>query len=198
MVYTHRRIVRIANESVSHVEALKRSSRGFGTCKDEAHRLCRQSFARPHRGASDRLVVRACVNPLVIVGWMALSTLLLAGFLMPLFSIQSYGLLAILIQLLEQKEEVKESYSLLDVAILIVRQGGLLGGGGIYTLTVIGGCYYIFTMLVAPLSLSAVLMYQWFGKMRDSTRFRLFFLEEVFVAWKSNGVQLLALAFSGW
>lgn len=166
--------------------------------EDEPESLYRHAFFRPHRGQSDKLVVRQMVNPLLLFLSSTMCVLVIVGCALPSYSLDVLGVVGVLVEAGQSFVEAKTEYSVFTTIGLLLEQARTTGGVGDYlglgTLSVL----LVLTVLVVPVLQSAVLLVQWFLPVERKRRYRLSVLLEILQAWQYSEVYLLSILVGSW
>jgi hypothetical protein len=170
----------------------------MGSERIEVERLCDHSFCRPHRGESDKLVPRRHVNTTLVIVVAFLSSMIVAGCVVPTYSIDVLGIVGILVESGQQFNEATSYYNVFDTAGLLFDQAQFTGRTGDYfglgTLSML----LVLTALVVPLLQSLVLVYVWFQPISRRRRYRLMILIETLAAWQYAEVYFFAVIVASW
>ena len=162
------------------------------------NQLCSFAFKRPHRGDSDKLVIRRIVSPLLVFLAICCSILIILGCVLPSYSVSAYGIVGILVESGQKFKAAESSYSAFTTISLLFEQAQLTGTAadfvGLGSLSVI----MMLSVLVAPIAQSLILLIQWFVPLSRKRRHRLMILLEILQAWQYAEVYLLAIIVGSW
>ena len=162
------------------------------------NRLSIFAFKRPHRGESDKLVIRRFVNPLLVTLTSCCIVLVILGCVLPSYSVSAYGIVGLLVESGQNFSAAESSYSAITTISLLFEQAKLTGTAadfvGLGSLAVI----MLLSVLFAPIAQSMVLLIQWFVPLTRKRRFRLMILLEILQAWQYAEVYLLAIIVGSW
>ena len=134
------------------------------------------------------LVVFACV----VVG------IFLCGCILDVFSIESFGIIGVAIELGQNFEEAIKRFSFFDVVRLVISQASYTGVTADYVGLLALAIVFLWTVLIAPMAQLALLMYRWFVPMDRKGRRRNFVAVESIMAWQYSEVFLLSIVIAAW
>ena len=160
--------------------------------------LYRHAFFRPHRGQSDKLVVRELVNPLLLFLSSSMCVLVILGCALPSYSLDVLGIVGVLVEAGQSFVSAKTDYSVFTTIGLLLEQARTTGGFGDYLGLGSLSVLLILTVLVVPVLQSAVLLVQWFVPVGRKRRYRLSVLLEILQAWQYSEVYLLSILVGSW
>lgn len=164
---------------------------------DRKDQLYQHAFVRPHSDNS-KLVTRSCVNPLLIFSAVALAALLIAGCVLPSFSLEVMGIMGVLVESGNQWKQAVEEHSVFTITEMLMDQAAFLGGAGNYIGLGTLSSLLLFTVLLVPLIQTMALLYHWFAPMNRKTRRRMEILLEMTQAWQYVEVYLIATVVATW
>lgn len=160
--------------------------------------LHRHAFQRPHRGEADKLVVRQFVNPMLLAFFLCTAGLVVAGCLLPSYSLDILGLVGVLVESGQDFQAAKTEFSVVSTLGVLLDQAELTGGAsnfiGLGSMSIL----LIFSVLLVPVLQSATLIVQWFMPLRPKLRRQLSVLLEMLQAWQYAEVYLLSLLVGTW
>jgi Paraquat-inducible protein A len=160
--------------------------------------LCSHAFRRPHRGESDKLVIRRFVSPLLVLLAMCCTVLVILGCILPSYSVRALGIVGILVESGQKFSAADTKYSAFTTITLLFEQASLTGNAadlvGLGSLSLI----LLLSVLVAPIAQSLFLLVQWFTPLSKKRRKRLMILLEILQAWQYAEVYLLAILVGSW
>lgn len=166
--------------------------------EDTRDRLCDHAFRRPHRGEADKLVTRRFVSPILCLASALLSGLVVAGCVLPTYSVNAMGIIGVLVETGQAFLSAETEYSVITTMKLFFDQAELTGTAkdyiGLGSMTIL----VILTVLVVPVAQSGVLLVQWFAPMTKKRRYRLSIALEMLQAWQYAEVFLLSLLAASW
>lgn len=165
---------------------------------DGAVSLCRHSFARPHRGESDRLVVRKIVLPVLWFVSITLTIMVVLGCTLPSISLETLGIVGVLVESGQQFREATSKYSLFTIIELFFEQADFTGRMADYVGLGSLSALLVLSVLLVPIAQTACLLYQWMVPLREKTRVRLALAVEIMQAWQYAEVFLLAVVIASW
>jgi hypothetical protein len=160
--------------------------------------LSEHAFARPHRGESDKLVVRRGASSLLVLGAASASVLVVMGCVLPSFSLEIMGMIGVVVESGQQFDEARTEHSVFTIIQLLIEQANFTsrmadfaGLGSLVGLL-------IFSVLIVPIVQSFVLLYLWFRPLGAKRRRRLAIAVEVLQAWQYAEVYLLSVIVASW
>ena len=160
-------------------------------------RLCQHAFVRPHSDNS-KLVARGYVNPLLVVCALAFVGLLVAGCILPSFSVEILGILGLLVESGNGWEQAVQDHSVFSTAGMLMDQARLIEGVkdniGLGSLSAL----LVFTVLIVPLIQTTALLYHWFAPMNKKRRESMAVLIETASAWQYMEVFLISTIVAAW
>jgi Paraquat-inducible protein A len=160
--------------------------------------LSQHAFYRPHRGETDRVVVKEFVNPVLVAFFLCTCGLVIAGCFVPSYSLDILGLVGILIESGQDFQAAKTEFSVLSTLGVLFGQADLTGGFADYVgLGSLSTLLFLSVLLVPVLQLGALIV-QWFMPLRPKQRRRLSIVLEILQAWQYAEVYLLSLLVGSW
>lgn len=155
-------------------------------------------FSRPHRGETEKLVVRRGVHGALCIGALCSSILIVVGCSIPSFSLDYLGIVGVAVDFGNDFEKVDVKHSVFSVIQLLMDEARLLGSGGnslgLFTLSVI----FLMTVLVVPIIQGIALIRQWFVPATRQRLARLAIIAEILQDWQYIEVYLVAVFVSSW
>mmetsp|Transcript_6362 Transcript_6362/g.14393 ORF Transcript_6362/g.14393 Transcript_6362/m.14393 type:complete len:744 (-) Transcript_6362:1382-3613(-) len=165
---------------------------------DDDDTLHRHAYARPHRGEASGLEVRKGVNHLAGVAGLALLGLVVAGCILPSFSLEFLGVLGVAVEFGQEFQEAIERIGVFQIVELLLNQAHSLGGIGNYIGLTSISIVLVLTVLVVPVVQAGALLVNWFLPMKKRTRRRMEVLVEILQAWQYVEVYIIAVILSAW
>lgn len=160
--------------------------------------LHEHQFSRPHRGETERLVVRRGVSTLLFASVVCLTVLIVVGCSIPSFSLEMFGLVGVAVEFGQDFEQATSEHSVFSVIQLLYQEAKILRTAadyvGMLTLSVLMAT----TVLFVPIVQSIALMRQWFLPATRTQRARMAVLIEILQAWQYAEVYLLAVFVASW
>jgi Paraquat-inducible protein A len=161
-------------------------------------RLCDHAFRRPHRGELDKLVPRRMVGPGLVFLTISCTVLVVFGCILPSYSVRALGIVGILVESGQKFASADTKFSVLTTIQLLFNQAKLTGTAadfvGLGSLSII----MLFSVLIAPIVQSSVLLIQWFVPLTRKRRYRIMMFLEILQAWQYAEVYLLAIIVGSW
>jgi hypothetical protein len=183
-------IINVASENFEQVNSV--------ALEQTKNQLSTFAFKRPHRGESDKLVIRRFVNPMLVALASCCILLVILGCVLPSYSVSAYGIVGILVESGQKFSAAESSYSAITTISLLFEQAKLTGTAadfvGLGSLAII----MLLSVLFAPIAQSLVLLIQWFIPLTRKRRYRLMILLEILQAWQYAEVYLLAIIVGSW
>lgn len=210
IIHYHRRIARSAKESFNqrhelqssklHSVSFSRVSSGsINTDHGSQKRLLRNhQFGRPHRGDSEKLVVRNWVGYAVILTACCLAVCAIIGCVLPSFSLDVLGLIGVAVESGQGFEDATKHLSVFAVIDLLMDEARFLGSTSDYVGLGSMSMIFAITVLLVPLLQSIALVYQWFAPMTQKRRNIVSVANEVLQAWQYAEVYLIAIFVASW
>jgi len=155
-------------------------------------------FGRPHRGEDEMLIVRSWTSCALIVLVLCLAACVIAGCILPSFSIDVFGLLGVAVEVGQEFREANTYHSVFTVIKLLFEEAQFLDTVkdfvGLGSFSVI----FIITVLLVPILQSIVLLGHWFVPMTMKYRKKMFVLNEILQAWQYAEVYVMAIFVGSW
>lgn len=209
IIYYHRRMVNTATNAFmeSHHliglgSQLKHAASGtsLASVSDcETKRLLRKhQFGRPHRGETEKLVVRNWVSYAVMFTTAFLVVLVVLGCTLPSFSLEVLGLVGVAVESGQGWEDATTNFNIFTVIQLLMEEARFLdtvgANIGLGTMSVL----FFVTVLLVPIFQALALFRQWFSPLTMKQRTRMSVLNEVLQAWQYAEVYLIAIFVASW
>jgi len=160
--------------------------------------LHRHQFSRPHRGETEKLIVRPWVNKLLLLGSLGLIAAVIAGCVIPTFSLEVLGIIGVAVETGQNFEDAATEHSVFSVIHLLFEEADFLGTTGDYfglgTLSVL----FVFTVLLVPIMQALVLLRQWFRPSTREEMQKMSTIIEILQAWQYAEVYLIAIFVGSW
>jgi hypothetical protein len=160
--------------------------------------LCKHQFSRPHRGETEKLVVRKGVNALYLCGLFSLVLLVIVGCSLPSFSLEFFGLVGVAVEFGQDFEAATSDQSIFSAIRLLMDEARFLGTAsakvGLFSMSVV----FLMTILFVPIFQAIALTRQWFFSATPQQRARMEVVIETLSAWQYAEVYLLAVFVSSW
>jgi len=160
--------------------------------------LFKHQFSRPHRGETEKLVVRKGVNALYVFGIVSMVLLVIVGCTIPSFSLEFLGIVGVAVEVGQDFEAAKTEQSVFSVLRLLMDQARFLGTGsnkvGLLSMSIV----FVITILFVPIFQTIALTRQWFFAATPQERAKMEVIIEGLGAWQYAEVYLLAVFVSSW
>jgi len=160
--------------------------------------LHQHQFSRPHRGEREKLAVRPWVNKLLLLGSICLIAALIAGCVIPSFSLEVLGIIGVAVEAGQNSKDAITQHSVFTVIQLLFEEAGFLGTAGDYTGLGALSVLFVFTVLLVPIMQSLVLLIHWFRPSTLEEMQKLSTIIEILQAWQYAEVYLIAIFVASW
>lgn len=160
--------------------------------------LYKHTYARPHRGESEKLVIRRWVNITVGFVAVAMATLIIIGVSLPAVGVEFLGMLGIAVEIGQNGEAAIRSLDLFGICHLLMDQARIVGDAQSYI--GLGGlsALMVITVLIVPIVQAVTLIYQWFVPIAGKKRRRISILVETLQAWQYAEVYIISVIIASW
>jgi len=196
IIHYHRKIAKRAYDS--YLQSSDNYSLKTREDSDQKVLLRTHQFGRPHRGEEEKLMVRTWTNYILIFLVSSLIACIIAGCILPSFSIEVFGLLGVAVESGQGFREAKTDQSVFTVIKLIFEEAQFLDTMTNY----IGLCsfsvIFALTVLLVPILQSLALLGQWFVPMTIKQRMKMSVLVEILQAWQYAEVYIIAIFVASW
>lgn len=159
--------------------------------------LQKHKFSRPHRGETEKLVVRRGVNTAFNMGVLCLVVLVVVGCSVPSFSLEMLGIVGVAVEFGQEAEQENVMHSIFSVIQLLMEEARLLGNANFFGLLLLS-MIFLMTVLVVPIIQSLALAHLWFVPSTPQKRSRMAVFTEILQAWQYVEVYLAAVFVSSW
>lgn len=166
--------------------------------REEETSLSTYQFSRPHRGETEKLVVRSYVKYLLPFCALSLLICVVVGCALPSFSLEFFGLVGVAVEFGQDFEEATISHSVFSVIILLFDQASYLGTLKDYLGLIILSIIFVSTILLVPIIQSVTLLRQYYKKTTTTQKRKIAVRLEILQAWQYLEVYLIALFVSSW
>jgi uncharacterized paraquat-inducible protein A len=209
IIHYHRRIVNKATMSYMerhHLDCSEQklknmpSSPTLASVSDcEAKRLLwKHQYGRPHRGETDKLIVRSWVSFAVVAMSLSLIILVILGCTFPSFSLDVLGLIGVAVESGQDWDDATTYFSVFTVVQLLMEEARFLDTArayiGLGTFSVI----FVATVLFVPIFQALALLRTWFVPLNMRQRTRMSIANEILQAWQYAEVYLIAIFVASW
>eukprot|EP00529_Nitzschia_sp_RCC80_P017318 CAMPEP_0113479146 /NCGR_PEP_ID=MMETSP0014_2-20120614/21149_1 /TAXON_ID=2857 /ORGANISM="Nitzschia sp." /LENGTH=858 /DNA_ID=CAMNT_0000372415 /DNA_START=86 /DNA_END=2662 /DNA_ORIENTATION=+ /assembly_acc=CAM_ASM_000159 len=166
--------------------------------RDNKRVLWKHRYSRPHRGETEKLVVRSWVNYAVVVASLSLVVLIVLGCTFPSFSLNVLGLIGVAVESGQDWNEATTYFNVFTVVQLLIEEAQFLDNArsyiGLGSLSVI----FILTVLLVPILQTLALLRTWFSPLNMRQRTRMSVTNEILQAWQYAEVYLIAIFVASW
>jgi len=208
IIHYHRKIVKAAKSRIIEEEEtqLKLST----TCSTEDDSVTgypkeetkiaphQHRFGRPHRGETDKLVVKPWVNKALLFCSICLFASVAYSSVATSFSLEILGIIGVAVESGQNFAAAKTPHSVFTVVQLLLEEASFLGTAGDYiglgTLSLLFAC----TVLVVPLLQSLVLLRQWYKPSTGDEKIKMSIIIEILQAWQYAEVYIIAIFVASW
>lgn len=161
-------------------------------------RLHRHQFSRPHRGETEKLIVRSWVDKLILIGTFCLIVAVIIGCSVPSFSLEILGVIGVAVESGQNFEDATTQHSVFTVIQLLFEEAQFLGTVGDYFGLGALSMLFIFTVLLVPIIQSLALLRHWFSPATREEMKRMSVVVEMLQAWQYAEVYLIAIFVASW
>jgi hypothetical protein len=179
------------------VEQISSTSAGE-SMKEKNVSLSTVRFSRPHRGESERLIVRGYVNKLLLFCGFSIAVCVVAGCILPSFSLSLFGLVGVAVEFGQDFEEATVNHSVFSVIKLLFDQASYLGTVKNYLGLIVLSILFVSTILFVPIIQSITLLHQWYSVSTQEQKRKIAVRLRILQAWQYLEVYLVALFISSW
>lgn len=160
--------------------------------------LSKHQFSRPHRGETEKLVVRSFITKLLVFAVFCFLVLVVVGCTLPSFSLEIFGLVGVAIEFGQDFDDATTDHSVFSVVKLLFEEAKYLGTAkdyvGLGTLSIV----FLSTTLFIPVILSIALLRQWFTPSTVEEKRKMSIRIESLQAWQYLEVYLVAVFVASW
>ena len=164
----------------------------------ESEELRKHTFGRPHRGESEKLVVRRGMDSVLLAAAACLTLLVVLGCALPSLSLEVLGIIGVAVESGQGFNDARTEHSLFTIMQLLFEEARFLGTVGDYiglgTLSIL----LLFSVLIVPIVQSMALLRQWFHPTTRRSRARMSIFIECLQAWQYAEVYLVAVFVASW
>jgi hypothetical protein len=160
--------------------------------------LHRHQFGRPHRGETEKLIVRPWVNKGLLASAFCMVLFIIIGCSIPSFSLEILGIIGVAVESGQNFQDATTHHSVFTVVQLLFEEADFLGTAGDYfglgTLSLL----FVFTVLLVPIVQSIALLRQWLLPSTREESVRMSVIVEILQAWQYAEVYLIAIFVASW
>jgi len=192
IIHYHRKIV-------FDFDARERGSNATENEIDESdtEALFKHKFDRFGAKKGHLLVLRKGISALVVLMSVVFATLLLAGSIVPSFSLSQFGLVGLAVEVSPDQSTYNE-HNIFSTIKLLIDQAKFTGATtdaiGLASLSTI----VVLTVIIVPLCQLVLLLLRWFGTMDKKRRIRTFVTIEALQAWQYVEVFVFSVIIACW
>lgn len=207
IIHYHRKIIKAARFRMQQEEgALKLSATSspdgdsvIGYQTDENNIAPHQHrFGRPHRGETDKLVVKPWVNKALLFCSMCLFASIAYGSVAASFSLEILGIIGVAVESGQNFADAKTPHSVFTVVQLLLEEARFLDTAGDYIGLGTLSLLFLFTVLVVPLLQAIALLRQWYKPSTTDGKMKMSIIIEILQAWQYAEVYLIAIFVASW
>jgi uncharacterized paraquat-inducible protein A len=170
----------------------------YTTGIDEREELRKHSFGRPHRGESEKVVVRRGMDSVLLAVAASMTLLVVLGCVLPSLSLEVLGIIGVAVESGQGFNDARTEHSLFTIMQLLLEEARFLGTVGDYiglgTLSIL----LLFSVLIVPIVQAMALLRQWFYPSTRQSRARMSIFVECLQAWQYAEVYLMAVFVASW
>jgi len=170
----------------------------ISTSSDRREVVHDHSFGRPHRGETDKLVIRRWVNKSLWLVTACLVALVAVGSTLPAFSIDILGLIGVAVESGQRFEDASTQYSVFTVVQLLMEEAQFLDTLSDYIGLGSLSLLLVFSVLLVPIVQGVTLLYQWSKPTTSRGKARIAIFIEILQAWQYAEVYLIAIFVASW
>mmetsp|Transcript_12622 Transcript_12622/g.25187 ORF Transcript_12622/g.25187 Transcript_12622/m.25187 type:complete len:425 (-) Transcript_12622:90-1364(-) len=192
IIHYHRKTIAAARDSQDDDWGVSRPSNAVRLP------LRKHSFVLDYEASTERAQVKKGASWLFAMLQVSFVLLVICGCTLPSFSIETFGIVGLAIESGQQFQEAKTSYSVFDLANMIMDEAryldtasDLAGLGSLASLLVI--CVFL-----VPLAQAASQCIQWFAPTNVEQRRKNYVANECLAAWQYMEVYVLSIIISAW
>ena len=192
IIHYHRKTIAAARDSQDDDWGVSRPSNAVRSP------LRKHSFVLDYEASTERAHVKKGASWLFAMLQVSFVLLVICGCTLPSFSIETFGIVGLAIESGQQFQEAKTSYSVFDLANMIMDEArylntasDLAGLGSLASLLVI--CVFL-----VPLAQAASQCIQWFAPTNVEQRRKNYVANECLAAWQYMEVYVLSIIISAW
>lgn len=160
--------------------------------------LYKHTYARPHRGESEKLVLRRWMNVFVGIVAVLVCVFIVLGVCFPSVGLEFLGLLGVAVEVGQNGEPASKEFSTFDLIGLLMEQAAFVGGAGSFIGLGSLCALVIISVLIVPIVQSATLIYQWFVPMTGQKRQKISIFIEILQAWQYAEVYIISVIVASW
>jgi hypothetical protein len=164
----------------------------------EREELRKHSFGRPHRGESEKVVVRRGMDLVLLTGAVFLTLLVVLGCSLPSLSLEVLGIIGVAVESGQGFNDAKTEHSLFTIMQLLFEEARFLGTVGDYIGLGTLSLLLLFSVLIVPIVQAMALLRQWFHPTTRRSRARMSIFIECLQAWQYAEVYLVAVFVASW
>lgn len=213
IIHYHRRVVsnataRINDEQTSddsrkindsNIEGSMDASRRSSTYDDDSRLALHQHcYGRPHRGETDKLVVKPWVNKALLLAAFCLLACIVIGSSVPSFSLEILGIIGVAVESGQAFKDASKEHTIFTVVELFFEEARFLDTAGDYVGLGTLSALFVFTVLLVPLIQTFALLKQWFSPSTKEEKVRMSIIIEILQAWQYAEVYLIAIFVASW
>lgn len=181
-----------------HCSSMDESVSSSGSEDTARIALHQHRFGRPHRGETDKLVVRPWVNKMLLGGAFCLMLCVVVGCAVPSFSLEILGIIGVAVESGQDFEAAATHHSVFTVVELLLEEAEFLGTIGDYVGLGTLSMLFVFTVLLVPIIQAIALLRQWFSPSSREQKVRMSVIIEILQAWQYAEVYLIAIFVASW
>jgi hypothetical protein len=167
------------------------SEEGLGTIREH-------HFMLDYEASTKRAVIKKWVSAVLALLLSALVVLIICGCSIPSFSIESVGLLGLVVESMNEFREAIRYYSVFGLAQMIMEEARYLGTTSNYIGLGTLSSLLVITVFLIPLAQASSIMIEWFMPMNSKQRQKNHVINEILSAWQYMEVFVMSVVIAAW
>ena len=164
---------------------------------DEARRLCSHKFKMNAMDGGATVALRNGVNRGLVVLAVVFVAYLLAGVIVPSFSLSQFGLVGLVVEASPGQTSYVD-HNVFSIIALLMRQAKFTGMVSDYVGLSALSVIFIVTVIIVPLLQLGFLLRRWFGNLDKKARLRNFVVVEALQSWQYMEVYMFSIVIACW
>ena len=207
IIHYHRKIVKAAKLRMEQEQSPLKLSATSSTDDDsitgyrmDANKTAphQHRYGRPHRGETDKLVVKPWVNKALLLCSLCLFASFAYGSVATSFSLEILGIIGVAVESGQNFADAKTPHSVFTVVQLLLEEASFLDTVGDYIGLGTLSLLFLFTVLVVPLLQCIALLRQWYKPSTADEKIKMSIIIEILQAWQYAEVYLIAIFVASW
>ena len=211
IIHYHRRVVSKATNEYKQQNQLVEAGEAYSSASayeialsrnkigdDAICEVRKHTFGRPHRGESEKLIVRRGIDQVLVAIAIGLTIFVILGCSLPSFSLDILGIIGVAVESGNDFQPAVTEHTVFTIVKLLMDEARFLGRAGDYIGLATLSILLIFSVLIVPILQSMALLRQWFYPSTRKAKRRMAVLIEILQAWQYAEVYLMALLVTSW